>query len=796
MGIINTRWQKALRDLWVNRGRTFLVMVAMVLGVLSVGMMSTTYSILRRELRTNYLATNPASATLWIDPLDDEFVAAVRNLPTISEAEARRMVVGRILVGPDEWRNIWLFVIKDFDDIRISRFAFERGAWPPTTGEILLERAALPLAQANIGQTVVVKTPGGPRRELRISGIVHDMGLPPAWQENLVYGYITLDTLAGLGVAPQLNELKITVAANLFDENHVRDVAEQLKAWSEEKGRQVYRIQILPPGEHPHQFQMDSLLLLQQAFGLLALLLSGVLVANMIAALLTQQVRQIGVMKAVGANPGQVMGLYYGLVLILSLAALGLATPVGLWLGRTFAHYMASILNFDLASEAVPPWAYALQVTVSLLIPLLAATYPIYKGSRITVQQAINDYGVGQGQFGATVVDRLLGRLGGLARPLLLSIRNTFRRRGRLALTLFVLAVGGATFMAVLNLRSSLRQTIAVVDSAYNFDILLSFSRSYPVAEIAPPIRDIPGVAQVEIFGGAKAARRYPNGIAGNPFDLLALPSTSELFDFPLIAGRWLRPDDENALVINHSLLADEPDLAVGDDIVLTIEGQETTWQVVGIVKQVMSLPTVYVNYDHLAQITNQVGYARNVAVVTVGHDAMSQRTVMQRLEGALETAGLDVFTNLSFSTYRQAIEDHLYIIVAYLVLMTFFSVIVGGLGLMTTMSINVIERTRELGVMRAVGASNHALLQTILGEGALIGLSSWVLAAVLAWPTSLIFGNVFGTLLLETPLDFAFDPLGLFWWLVIAITFSAIASFLPAWNAAQLTVSEVLAYE
>ena len=153
--------------------------------------------------------TNPASATLYTEPLDNATVQAIGNLPQIAEAEARRMVVGRIQVAPDEWLNIWLYLIDDFDQVRLDRFDPDEGQYPPQTGEILLERAALRLVKMKVGDTATVKIPDGEPVDLQMTGTVHAPGLPPAWMEGFAYGFITRETFAELGGEPYFDELKI-----------------------------------------------------------------------------------------------------------------------------------------------------------------------------------------------------------------------------------------------------------------------------------------------------------------------------------------------------------------------------------------------------------------------------------------------------------------------------------------------------------------------------------------------------------------------------------------------------------
>jgi putative ABC transport system permease protein len=121
---------------------------------------------------------------------------------------------------------------------------------------------------------------------------------------------------------------------------------------------------------------------------------------------------------------------------------------------------------------------------------------------------------------------------------------------------------------------------------------------------------------------------------------------------------------------------------------------------------------------------------------------------------------------------------------------------VVGGLGLMGTMSMNVMERTREIGVLRACGATDWAVLQVIMVEGMMFGMISWVLGAALSVPMSLLLGRVVGIPILSVPLKFVFSMEGFITWLVLVILLSAISSFIPARNASRLTIREVLAYE
>jgi putative ABC transport system permease protein len=134
--------------------------------------------------------------------------------------------------------------------------------------------------------------------------------------------------------------------------------------------------------------------------------------------------------------------------------------------------------------------------------------------------------------------------------------------------------------------------------------------------------------------------------------------------------------------------------------------------------------------------------------------------------------------------------------VVSLLMVMTVLLATVGGLGLMGTMSLNVMERVREIGVMRAFGASSRIIARIVIIEGLLIGMLSWVLAIGLSLPLSSSLARAIGLSFMDYPITATTSLGGISAWALIVIIISVIASLLPALRAARLTVTEVLAYE
>jgi putative ABC transport system permease protein len=485
------------------------------------------------------------------------------------------------------------------------------------------------------------------------------------------------------------------------------------------------------------------------------------------------------------------------------LLALFLAIPTGIIGAYFFTRFIASFLNFDLTTFQLPSEVLLAEIAVGLVAPILAGLYPIIAGVSITVREAISTYGLGKGQFGTRRFDRWLLKVQQapflrphVTRPLLLSLRNTFRRRTRLALTLLTLIFGGIIFITVFSLRVSMLTTLDNWLAYFRWDVAVQFEHDYRVARLVKETLGIPGVVEAETWGFASARRKRPDGSDSDNITLFAPPAETKMAQPTVIAGRWLQPDDTNAVVINSIVLRDEPDVQVGSEIILKVEGEEELWQVVGVITGGFPAPVMFVNYPYFARVVNEVGQAQWVFATTEQHTLDFQNQVVRALEERFEHIGFDIGATAKVAEERAEVVAIFEVIVVLLLIMAVLIAIIGGLGLMGTMSINVLERTREIGVMRAIGASNGSVRQIFIVEGIIIGVLSWLVGAILAYPTSKFLSDLVGQQFLSAPLNYTFSLNGVLLWLGVVVFLSALASFLPAWNASRLTVREVLAYE
>lgn len=791
-------------DLHAMQGRLIMMVLAVAVGILGVTAILSAYTILTREISRNYLDTHPAAALLELDQVDPALIEDVRRFPGIADVQAGSSVLSRIEVRPGQWFPLLLFVVPDFNDIRIGRFTRESGAWPPAEGAMLLERTAFELLNAKEGSSLRVQSPNGPKRTMLLAGAVHDPGLAPALQEQTAYGYITPTTLAWLGETSTMHLLKVTLREQSPSMAVVEDSVGKLAAWLQQRGLNVHEIQIPPPGKHPHQNQMTAILIMLLIFSAMALILSAILIASIIDTLLAQQIRQIGIMKAIGARTWQIIQLYVVLIVLISALALACGMPLGVAAGRGFARTIAHELNFTLYSEAIPVSVYVVEVLAGLLIPLAIALVPILRGTGVTVRAAISDFGISRRCGSVSRLDTWLGKIRGLDRILLMSIRNAFRRYGRLILTLSLLTSAGAMFMTSLNVKLAWERNLAdaAVDRRHDLEIRLN----HPELEqqILDAVRAISGVESVEAWNVAPAAvaradglnivRTYPDGGHGS-FSLRSVPLRSSMVNLTLLEGRWLQPGDTDAVVLNHVAHSLVPDARVGQHITLTVEGRQARFLVVGIVREIITPAAAYTTPQGYASATGRYGQLNALRVVMKQHDAASIDAVTRRIEQRLEQDHVSMKVGISETRLAGALNGHIYILIFALLAMSVVMAIVGMLGLMSAMSTSVFERTREFGVMRTIGGTRAIVLRNIVGEGVFIGLMSWCLAMLVSLPLSSAVGKLVGNLAFQSPLSLFLSPLAMLIWLAMIVLGSVSASVVPALTAARLTIRKALVY-
>jgi putative ABC transport system permease protein len=796
---MNSRWKKVWADFWNNKSRTILTIITIMVGTFAVGFNSNLKYYMNDSMEGDYQSANPSEATVYAYPLDDELVKAARELPGVNAVEGRSTASGKVILAKGNPVAIQFTSLKDPTALTLNQLQPVKGetVLPSLSNKEILVDAAAAVVGFKPGDKVLVELPDGKRRELVLAGYMHDVtGFPYSFAKT-INAYVTPDTMEWLGGDPyRYSELQVSVSEKQTDADHVTAVAQAVADRIKRAGLSDPFVYVYQPGHHFAWNIAQAMFFLLGALSYLTVLLSCFLIINIITSLMTQQTRQIGIMKATGAENRQITGMYVVLILGFGLGALLLAVPLANLAAKSIGTGMAQWLNFNPAPYKGYSATFFQQAFIALAVPVLAAAVPIYNSVRMTVREAITDYGIGgNARHKQTKVNR---RVALIPRPIRLSLRNAFRRKTRLVLTLFSLVLGGAIFIGVFNLWASFDKTIKDVQGYFLADVNIPFSRYYRFSEVAPMAESVPGVVSVEGWGQAGGTLIRNRQAAGTQIVFEAPPSNSTLIQPKITSGRWLEPGDENAVVIGNHLTTIFPDLKVGDWLTVDIDGRETKWKIIGtyVLTGNVGIPRLYVNYEYLSELTGRPGQVFSVRVLTDKHDPATQQKVANEIEALYDERGIDYSTaTLGFEFVRdnKAQTD---IFVYFMMVMAILIAIVGGLGLAGTMSINVMERTREIGVMRAIGASNGNIQSIVIIEGMVVGLISWLIAIVLSIPITNVLCYGVGMGILTAPMPAVYDVNGTLAWLVGTLIIAIVASALPARQASRLTVKDTLAYE
>jgi putative ABC transport system permease protein len=527
--------------------------------------------------------------------------------------------------------------------------------------------------------------------------------------------------------------------------------------------------------------------------------------------LLNQHLRHIGVIKLVGGQRNQVFRMYITLIMAFGVLALLIAVPLGGQGAYGLALFISGQMNFNLLGYRIVPMALFIQIAVGLLVPLVAGLAPVLNGSRITVLRALSgdvaedEVQVSGGEKRLSWFDwmqvkmtHLLAARGiHIPRPFVISLRNTFRRKSRLALTLFTLTMGGAIFISVFNVRVTLHDYIGQIGKYFRADVTLDFDKAYRLQEVEQAAMSVDGVTKVEGWQFASGELLDDNDNVMENLTLLGPPGGSALVQPILVAGRWIQADDVRKMTISEGALKTYPNLKPGDLLSMKIEGRIEKWEVVGIFKFLDREGVLgYAPFEYISEMNNLANRSFSYRVATEQHDRAYQDAKAETLDKYFRDKGYKVRVAQAGSATLDTAVESLDTLVVFLLIMAILTAVVGSMGLAGTMGMNVLERTREIGIMRAIGADDQAVMRTVIAEGIVIGSISFVMAIVLSVPFTYGLSTIVSLAIFQTPITVVFTYLGYAIWFALVLVLSTVASILPARNAASLTIREVLAYE
>jgi putative ABC transport system permease protein len=793
--------KKVLRDLAERKGRSALTIFGLCIGFWGFGTAAVAWLILSSDLASNFTQTNPPAIAMTVDgpgPID---VARIGPIEGARAIENRPQLSGRVSYAPNRWLTLVLWVVEDFANMRVGTVFPEDATLPPRPGTIVVERDGLSIANflrmreqsGSVGHAAPVLDPdapfvrfedapariqltGGTDVMVDIGGTVFDPRQAPSRMEMAIYAYAERATVAEWGT-PIIDRLLVAPAPGYEEEDGIRATAARLEARLADLGYAAVETRYPSHTEHVHQFQMNSILWLILAVGTLALLMSAVLVVNLVSGILTNQVRQIGVLKAIGASSRQIAAMYAATMALIGLAAALVALPFALESGFAVSAALAAMLNFDLLTGSLPLSATSGFVLAATLFPVLAALPAIRHWSNVPVTEALQHFGASPERESSPRIEWISGRLTLDAR---MGVRNAFRKPQRTLMTAATLGLGVLVFMVAMNTRTSLLYTAETEEAARRYDVLVGFEAPVNANRVAW-MSAFGIVESAETWRIERAAIVSPGAPQENRFRLFRVPDGSDMMRPKLLSGHWVADDAADGIVVNHRLQQARPELELGGPVRLEVNGQQLATTVVGVVKE-FGPASLYIRDAVYRDQMNDTSDLVNAGFVRLKEPTeVNLATLNALLESHFEMVQVRIRGLQSGKMASRIIRGHLDSIVTTLLVLALLVLSVSVLGMTSAITTNIVERGRELAILRSIGGAPAVIRRILSSEAIAIAVIGWGAALLLSAALSPWVSGFFGEALVEYPFDFQFSPLGIAASFVIACLVAMLASIAPA---------------
>lgn len=803
---MTTLYQKVWADLWGSKGRTLQVVLIVALGAFGIGLVVGGRNLIVAAFNADWQKVEAPTINLTVNPaMTDDQLLALKNIEGVEETEGLVSTLIEWRTSPQaEWQTAFLNTRNDYHEQRMSKEFLVSGEWP-SRNRWGIAQGADTYFNIREGDTIWVRIEDK-ERPVTIGGTIKSLRAAPFFTGSPDF-FVTQPRYAELVGNADYNNVQISIGQ--FDQQRAEAVDQRIKERLEKleidsKGaNQPLQNRIAPPDVQPASSLLDGMFAIMGLVGGVIVLLGLLLVFNSVSAIINGQINQIGVMKAIGARTSQILQGYLLLILVYGLLATLISVPLAALAANGLKDFFLGLTNTTNPGFQLDGWAVSIQIAVSLLAPVVAALAPLLNGARITVREAISTYGL-TGSSG--LIDRLIARAKGIPYSLLLTLGNTFRNKQQVLLIQFTLVSSGLMFMVIVGVSDSTSYTFdQELKSIHTYQAGLALEEPERIRLIEALALAQPDVTAVEMWNTAvstiRPASQAKSSVDDKRITLLGMPADSAMYRPQITQGRWLMPNELNGVVLNK-ILAEEIGLTVGDQITITREGgRDATWRVVGLLFDPATNISAYLPQAALARFLGQVNQANALWLKTTATDAASTKASVLALEKKLKELKIEVEPETVFS--GKTIDDLSYnklftyrLLVQLLVIMAVVIAAVGGIGLSGVLTLSVLERTREIGVMRAIGASSGQIARLFIGEGLLLGLLSWIIALPVSIPLAYALTTRLLAALFDDEIIYQFSLLGPGLWLLIISLLAILASWVPVRRATRISVRESLAYQ
>jgi putative ABC transport system permease protein len=570
---MNALTKKAVRDATRRKLRTTLTVLGIAVGVMGLTAISLASGQFTSGLNAVNDTTGQPDIQFFTAPTTASVADTISRQPNVKTAKAETLASARWAI-PSGHEPLNVVGLSDFRNLPFQQFSLTTGAFPGPD-EILMESSAQSVTPFKVGDTINLQA-GASNRGLKVSGLAHTPGSASATFTGRASGYMRESDLQSLFDIDGSN----VVLVRLDDYGMRTATAKQLAQVLGDQNVVVLQTVVGRDVSGGSSSTVTAIFTIMQLLSVVALLLTVFLLLSTVTTLVTEQVPVIGTMKAIGARGGQVLRNYLTGVALYGVVGTLIGFVLGIGLGDLLYRYFAVNLGMDTSVLQIGPSLVITAVLVGVGVPLVAATVPVFLGTRITVRQALAGYGLSTGdqRRGRGWSSLIRTGFGFLPQAAQLGLRSLFRRRARALLTVSALAISGAAFLAVQTTTSSWNAVLSDVFASYRADVFAAMNNPQPYSSVRPLLANVPGVAHTEPLSQTPVTTRWGTAV------LTGVVPDPVLYHKNVVAGRWLTGSDRDTALISQDS-AQRSGLKVGDTIDFHTDLYSAHWQIVGIAK-------------------------------------------------------------------------------------------------------------------------------------------------------------------------------------------------------------------
>jgi putative ABC transport system permease protein len=843
-----------LRNLRARAQRTLLTAIGIVLGVgivFGVITLSDTMSSTFRDLYSRAFGAADITITTagGSGTLAEGVVEKVRGSEGVESAAPRLSLPASLILdreqanGLPEVQSMRLFGVEPESAALATGFDLTQGRFPESGKEITLDGGSAESAGLEVGDKVTLGTPRGPER-LDLVGILRIPG-------GSFGGF-------GFGMAPLPYAQKAFedpgrisgIAVEAADGTPVPELRERLDRGLGE-GLQAERSETRTQ-EMTSQLQGFRISLL--FFAGTALFVGAFLVFNALSMTILERTRELGMLRALGSTRTMIARSVIAEALILGLLGSTLGVLFGYGMAKCLVYLFGRAFLFQITELVLSPFALVSAIVVGVAVTAVAALYPALRASRVSPVEAMRarSGGTGKGRsrilavlaplFGllllgvgapwiyylaknlsanlnglvyasgiagvigaflgvSLVIPTLVRPLAALLSPVLrllfgvegrMAAANATRNRGRTALTASALMVGISLVVAFSALGGSVLGSIrSYLDGSLGSDYVVQpTSQNSDVtfsSDLPEKVGRVPGVESTTSLDSTFLRK-------GNEVSIVfgVDQNYPDIFRVDYTAGgpnAFSKLEHGGALVAKQ--LAETRRLAVGDRVELPTPKGPKEYPVEGIVENdiVGGGAGIYLSREMLARDFNE----QKGEFLAIKAEPGTNRGVLTRnIEEILRR--YPQFTLYSNAEWKAQIEDDFNRQYVFFYAIMGVSVAVSAFGVVNTLSMSVFERTREIGILRAVGTTRLQVGRLVIDEGIVISLIGCLVGVAVGSLLGYLF--VLGSGAGGFEINFFYPKVPALAALLSGLFIGVFAGLLPASSAARKSIVEAVQYE